>query len=120
MEAGKQRHKAELWGNVKVKNELNEWTIQPTKIKDIWCEIIPQTGNMSRQQGIETIISKTTHKFIIRYRSGININPNNPDNPDINNDMWFMFRGKRFDVLYMIDPYFNKEKWEIFTEEVIG
>lgn len=118
-EVGKKRHKAELWGNIRTKNELNEWEISPDKIKDIWCEIIPQTGNMSRQQGIETIISRTTHKFKINYKSGINIVPDNTDNPDISNDMWFKFRGKRFDILYMIDPYFAMEEWEIFTEEVI-
>jgi SPP1 family predicted phage head-tail adaptor len=120
MEAGKLRHKVELWGNVRVKNELGKWEHQDTKIKDIQAEIVPQTGNMSRQQGIETIVSRTTHKVIVRYQSGININPNNPDNPNISKDMWFMFRGKRFDILYMIDPYFKQEKWEIFCEEVIG
>jgi SPP1 family predicted phage head-tail adaptor len=120
MEVGKLSHKVELWGNIKEKNELNEWTHKPDKIKDIFAEIIPQTGNMSRQQGIETIISRTTHKFIIHYRSGINIVPDNLDNPNISNDMWFKYRGKRFDILYMIDSYFNQEKWEIFCEEVIG
>ncbi|MDN4093571.1 phage head closure protein [Brevibacillus agri] len=110
MEAGKLRHKVELWGNTRVKNELNEWTNIDAKIKDIRADIIPQTGNMSRQQGIETIISKTTHKFIIRYNSG----------KDITSDNWFMFRGKRFDILYILNPYFRNESLEIFCEEVIG
>lgn len=116
MQPGKLKHKVELWGNVKVKNELNEWDTQDVKIKSVQAEIIPQTGNMGRQQGIETIISKTTHKFIVRYRSGINVTQ---DGEDISNDMWFVFRGKRFDILYMIDPYFSNEKLEIFCEEVI-
>jgi SPP1 family predicted phage head-tail adaptor len=110
MEAGKLRHKAELWGNQRVKNELGKWENKPQKIKDIWAEIIPQTGNMMRQQGVETLISKTTHKFIVRYFVGKDIKPDN----------WFIYRGKHFDILYILNPYFRNEKLEIFCEEVIG
>lgn len=110
MEAGKLRHKVELWGKLKIKNELNEWDYKPTKIKDINAEIIPQTGNLQRQQGIETILSKTTHKLVIRYLSG----------KDISQDQWFIYRNHRFDILYILNPYFSNEKLEIFCEEKIG
>lgn len=109
MQPGKLKHKVELWGNVKVKNELNEWDIEPKKIKDIHSEIIPQTGNMQKQQGIETILSKVTHKIIVRYLAG----------KEITQDQWFMYRGKRFDISYILNPYFSNEKLEFFCEEVI-
>ena len=109
MEAGKLRHKVELWGNVKVQNELHEWENRPEKIKTINARIIPQTGGTSQQSGIETIISRTTHKFVIRYLAG----------KDIRIDNWFIYTGKRFDILYILNPFFRNESLEIFCEEVM-
>lgn len=107
MEAGKLRHKIEVWGNVEFTNEVNEEDNKSQKIKEIHAEIIPQTGNLMRQQGIETIISRTTHKFIIRYPAG----------KDLKTDNWFMFRGQRFNISYILNPYFRNEKLEFFCEE---
>jgi SPP1 family predicted phage head-tail adaptor len=109
MEAGKLRHKVEVWGKVKVINELKEEDYEPKKIKEIRAEVIPQTGNMMRQPGIETILSNVTHKFKVRYPSG----------RDIKQDMWFIYRGHRFDIRFILNPYFRNEELEIFCEEVI-
>ncbi|MFD1957319.1 phage head closure protein [Paenibacillus thailandensis] len=107
VEAGKLRHKVELWHNVKVKNEVNATSNKPEPIRTIWCEIIPQSGSTQTYQA-DTVISKCTHKVIIRYLSG----------KDIKTDMWFMYRGHRLDIKYIIDD-FSMEKREIFCEEVV-
>ncbi|MFD2671817.1 head-tail adaptor protein [Marinicrinis sediminis] len=106
MNAGKMK-KIELWGSTRVKNELGKWEEQPNKIKDIGAMIIPQTGRMSRQQGIETIISKCTTKIVVRYISGKDIKP----------DMWFKYGDHRFDILYILNPYMANKTIEIFCEE---
>ncbi|MCG7410580.1 head-tail adaptor protein [Paenibacillus sp. ACRRX] len=109
MDAGKMRHRMELWGNVDSINELLETSIKPKRMRDVWCEIIPQTGTMQRAQA-DTIISKCTHKIKMRYGSGKDIKP----------DMWLQFGVQRFDIKYILNPYFRNESLEIFVEEVVG
>lgn len=107
---GKFRHKLALWGNVEFENELLETDIRPEPIKKIWAEIIPQTGSMSKRQGVETIMTNVTHKIVVRYNSG----------KDITSDMWVMYREHRFDIRFILNPYFSNETLELFVEEVIG
>lgn len=110
MEAGKLKHKIEVWGRVEFENELLETDYTDSLIKSIWAEIIPQTGSMSKRQGVETIMTNVTHKIIVRYNSG----------KDIASDMWLMYRGHRFDIRFILNPYFSNESLEIFCEEVVG
>lgn len=109
MKIGKLKHRIDIWGMQKVQNEILEVNYKPTKLKTIWAQIIPQTGNMQKAQA-ETILTSCTHKIIVRYNAGKDITP----------DMWIMFRGKRFDIRYILEPYFGNELLEIFVEEVIS
>ncbi|MNC00059.1 Phage head-tail joining protein [compost metagenome] len=110
LEAGKLNHKLEIWHNAKFKNELSEWDNEPRMYKKIWAQVIPQTGNMTKRQGIETIMTNVTHKIIVRYNSGMNIT----------SGMWFKYREHRFDIKFILNPYFSNESLEIFCEEVKG
>lgn len=101
--------KIEIWGNVETTNELDEKDYIPGKIKTIWAEVIPQTGSLQRQQA-DTILSNVTQKVRVRYGAG----------KDITQDMWFIFKGHRFDIKYILNPYFSNEFLEIFCEEIIG
>ncbi|EKQ50268.1 MULTISPECIES: phage head closure protein [unclassified Clostridium] len=104
--------KIEVWGKVEVHDEeLNEDTFQDAKIKDkpIWCKIIPQTGSLQKQQA-NTMLSSVTHKIKVRYGAG----------KDITQDMWLIHQGHRFDIKYILDPYFAHQFLEIFCEEIIG
>lgn len=108
MEAGKMKP-MELWADVNDTNELLETSVKPKFQRIVWGEIIPQTGSLQRAQA-DTIISKCTHKIKMRYGSG----------KDIKQDMWFMYRGHRLDIKYILNPYFKDESLEIFCEEVTG
>ena len=101
----------EVWGNIEFENELGEKDFGPGKIKDkpIWAAIIPQTGSLQKQQA-NTILSNVTHKVKVRYGTG----------KDISQDMWFIYNGHRFDIKYILDPYFSHQFLEIFCEEIIG
>lgn len=110
MNAGKLRGKVEVWQMVIFKNELNEDDYKPVMVKDFWAEIVPQTGNLQRQQGIETILSRVTHKINARYMAA----------RDVTDSMWFQYRGHRFDIRFILNPYFRNETLEFFCEEVIG
>lgn len=100
--------KVELWGNILGENELLESDNKPGFIKDIWAEIIPQTGKLQKQQ-VDTILTDVTHKIKVRYAAG----------KDITQDMWFIYKGHRFDIKYILNPYFGNEYLEVFCEEKI-
>ncbi len=102
------RHKIDVYGKVTVTNELGETDYTYDKIKTIWASIIPQTGNLQKQQ-TDTILTNVTHKIVTRYNSG----------KEITTDMYFMFQGKRFDIKFILNPYFKNETLEIFVTEVI-
>ena len=98
----------DIYGNTEMKNELNEVDLRPGKIKTIWASIIPQTGRLQRQQA-ETKLSNVTHKVIVRFEAG----------KDITQDMFIKYGEHRFDIKFILDPYFKHETLELFCEEVI-
>jgi SPP1 family predicted phage head-tail adaptor len=108
MNPSKLRHRIDLYSKTKAINEIGEADYSDVKLTTIWAAIIPQTGNMQKQE-VETILSNVTHKVIVRYQAG----------KDITQDMHIMFRGKRFDIKYILNPHFKNETLEIFCQEVI-
>ena len=107
MYVGRLKRRIDVYGMVKQENELGEVDYKPNKIKTVWCEILPQTGNMQRAQA-DNILSTCTHKVITRYLAAKDVLPSN----------WFVYEGKRFDIRYILNPNFNNEKLEFFVEEV--
>lgn len=101
-------HRIDVYSRVKIENELGEVDYNYIKLKSVWAEIRPQTGSLQQQQA-NTILANVTHKIIIRYDSC----------KDLTNDMYIIFREKRFDIKYILNPYFKNETLEIFCEEVI-
>lgn len=108
LQAAKLNNRIEVWGNERGDNELSEVDNDPKLMKTIWAEIIPQTGSLQKQQA-NTVLADVTHKVVIRYSSG----------KDIQYGMWFMYKGHRFDIKYILNPYFKNESLEIFCSELI-
>ncbi|MEG0258464.1 MAG: phage head closure protein [Lysinibacillus sp.] len=98
-----------IYGNVKYENSAGEEAERFEKIKSIWAEIIPQTGSLQRQQA-DTILTNVTHKIVVRYSAG----------KDITKEMQLRFKGHIFDIKFILNPYFDNEKLEIFVQEVLG
>lgn len=103
------KHKVDVYENQKVINELLETTYKFIKIKTIFAEIVPQTGSLQKQQA-DTILTNVTHKLIVRYIAG----------KEITKDMQIFFRGHRFEIKFILNPYFKNETLEIFCQELIG
>lgn len=108
MNPGKLRHKMDVYGNVKGENEVGETTFTFQKIGSIRAEIIPQTGALQRQT-TETLLTNVTHKIKVRYSAG----------KDITKDMKLYFRNHKFEIKYILNPYFQNEWLEIFCEELL-
>lgn len=102
------RHRIDIYADVKVENEFFETEYKFEKVKTIWASLIPQTGSLQRQE-TETILTNVTHKIIVRYSAG----------KDITKDMQIMFRGSRFEIKYILNPFFANETLEIFCQELI-
>lgn len=102
------RHRIDIFGNVKYENELGEESYKFMKIMDLWAAVIPQTGKMQSQQA-ETILTNVTHKVVVRYTAG----------QTITKDMQIMFRGHRFEIKYILNPYFRNEILELFCQELM-
>lgn len=88
-------------------NELGQHDIAEKLVDTVYASIVPQTGSMLHGRAAETVLTRVTHKFIIRYRS------------DLSTDMYIKYNGQRYDIIYLLDPYANHERLEIFTEGVI-
>ncbi|WP_244833376.1 phage head closure protein [Clostridium sp. BJN0001] len=102
------RHRIDIYSKTEVENELGETDYEYSKLKTVWAEIRPQTGSLQQQQA-DTVLANVTHKVIVRYESC----------KELTSDMYIMYRGKRFDIKYILNPYFSNETLELFCEEVI-
>jgi SPP1 family predicted phage head-tail adaptor len=106
--SGDLRHLIDVFGSVKSVNELYETVSNFEKLYSLSAAIIPQTGSLQKQQ-TDTVLTNVTHKIIVRYDS----------EKVIENDMYIMFDNHRFDIKYVLNPYFKNETLEIFCQEVI-
>lgn len=104
---GKLNKKVEIWGKVKGSNTLNQTTLEDRSLKTVWAAVIPQTGRLLTQPA-DTFLSNVTHKIIIRYSAYPNLSPK----------MWIKYKGKRFDIDYVLNPYENDETLEVFARQV--
>ncbi|OXS67517.1 head-tail adaptor protein [Lysinibacillus sp. KCTC 33748] len=98
-----------IWGNVEVENRLGETTNEFEEIEKIWSSIIPQTGSLQKQV-VETVLTNVTHKIKVRYSAG----------KFISKEMQIRFKGHKFEIKYILNPYFENEWLEIFVQEVLN
>lgn len=108
VEAGRLRHRVDVYKKVKKVNEQGKTVYVDEFMKHLNCEIVPQTGNMIRSQA-DTMLTQCTHKIICRYFSAT----------EITKDMHITYKGRRFDIIYMLNPYESNESMEIFCKEVL-
>lgn len=102
------KHRIDIYGNIEYENAIGETSYKYDKIKTIWAAIIPQTASLQKQQA-DTILTNVTHKVIVRYSAG----------NDITKEMKIHFKNHKFDIKYILNPYFNNVTLEIFVQEVL-
>lgn len=105
MRAGNLRNKAEIQEIGVTQNEYGEVVKGDyTKLKDVWCSIIPISGKESFLAN--TDYSKTSHKIRIRYTSGINASQR------------LVWRGRIFNFLGTMNVSERDKTIDIKAEEV--
>ncbi len=100
--------KCELWGMIPFENELGEMDIREGKIKDIYCNILPSGATQKWNSGITEKVEHS-HKFTIRSKSI----------PDIKVNMFFKFKGLKYEFISYNFDFKNNEYIEIFTKLVL-
>lgn len=100
--------RVELWRDVTTTEigALGQFSMVQSKIMDLYAAIEPRTGSLLSGRTAETALSKTTHKITVRYRN------------DIKPSDWFVYGGERYNILYILDPYANHERLEMYCEAV--
>ena len=88
------------------KNETGQYPAVEKTVATVWCQVAPQTGSLLTGRPGETVLARTTHKVILRYRRDIEITP----------DMWVEVEGEKYDILYILDPYLKHVWLELFCE----
>lgn len=103
------KNRLEVWGVVTAteKNRLGQYPKEEKKLFSVYGAILPMTGGLLSGRQAETTLTRTTHKIVTRYTD------------KIKSSMFIMYKGTRYDILYIQDPYLNGERLEIFCEVVI-
>lgn len=117
--AGKLKHIIEIWEKIDAEDSEGNPELdvigQNSKDEQIigkpYAEMVPKTGSMLTGRAADTVLSKTTHVIRIRYRAKYEFLKSN-----IN---WIMYKGQRFSIDYILNPYAANEFLEIFCSEVI-
>lgn len=102
------RNRIEVWGKVPFENEFHEEDYHDGKIKSIWSEVLPTGGILATGQA-NTIYAKVSHKITIR----------NNAIPNLTNDMYFMYKGLRFDINWFQPNYKYKDAIECMCTLVV-
>ena len=99
----------EVWHNTKAqeKNELGQYPVIPQRFCTAWACIIPQTGSLLSGRSADTALTKTTHKIVMNYRD------------DLTADMWIMYKNQRYNIIYILDPYNDRQRLEVFAEVLL-
>ena len=101
--------RVEVWHREKskTKDELGQYPVEDKLFGTFYAGIVPQTGKLLAGRVADTELARTTHKIVMRY------------NKNIKEDMWIMHEGVRYDIIYILDPYANHERIEVFCEVVV-
>lgn len=107
--AGKLKHRVDVYRKVEKLNEVGAVTFSYEKYKTIWCSIAPKLGErvraIKKEKTGNTIYSSLTYVFTMRIGS-----------LTIENDMYFVFKGQRYDIDYAV-PYFkNMQTQEVYVQ----
>ena len=108
--AGKLKHRVDVYGRKEYTDELGAQAYRYEKIKSVWAAILPILGERVRtvktKKGMVTV--SETIKFIIRI-----------DSITVANDMYFMYKGQRYDVDYAVPHFKEMQYQEVYTQLVI-
>lgn len=98
----------DVYGKTQIENELGEVDYDYSKLKSVWSGILPTGGTLKTTEG-NYIYAEVSHKITIRANAI----------PNLTNDMYFMYKGQRFDIKFTQPNYKYKDSIEIMCGLVV-
>ena len=99
------RHRVEVYTKTEKKTEFGELTYSYEKSQTVWAEITPTSGRENTMKGDSVQVS-VTHKITVR--SGAIKKPRN--------DMFFEYKGQRYEVMYYMPHYRRNDLTEFYCK----
>lgn len=111
------RHRIDVYAREESETEFGETDFEYRKIKTVWAGIsVQNVGNLPEDLPGEVRAQRVSHRITVR--AGAIEKPRN--------DMYFMYRGQRYDVEYYSPNYYRNDLIEFYcrlyieTEEDYG
>ena len=102
------RHRVEVYTKEKSQTEFGECTYLYRRNSYIWAEILPLKGKEEAVDG-KSVRANVTHKITVR----------NGAIKEPRNDMYFMYKGQKYEVLYFMPHYRRNDLIEFYTKLII-
>ena len=99
------RHRIDVYSKADAETEFGEQSYDYAKLCSVWAEIVPSSGRENTLPG-KSVQAAVTHK--ITTRMGAIKEPRN--------DMYFVFKGQRYEVLYFMPHYKRNDLVEYYTK----
>ena len=101
-------HRIDVYRRIESETEFGELTYGYKKILSVWAEIVPKTGRENNIEG-ESVQVSVTHKITVRNKAI----------KEPRNDMYFIFKGQRYEVLYFMPHYKSNDLIEFYCKLII-
>lgn len=102
------RHRVDVFLKSESKTEFGEVAYKYKKLSSVWAEVMPKTGRESTLDG-NSIQTSVTHKITVRDKAI----------KEPRNDMYFVFKGQRYEVLYFMPHYKRNDLIEFYCKLII-
>lgn len=103
MQAGELRNKIDVYGMRTYTDTLGSQGRKPGKIKSLWANIVPTSGQNREEKGNVSEIY-VSHRVTVRRKSLSEIAP----------DYYLVYKGQKYEILYWYPNYKNNNYMEIF------
>lgn len=102
------RHRIDVYSKTQTKTEFGEITYDYRKTQTVWAEILPTSSKVEDIDG-QSVRADITHKITVR----------NGAIKEPRNDMYFIFKGQKYEVLYFMPHYRRNDLIEFYTKLII-
>ena len=103
MHAGQLRNKIDIYGMVTSVSAFGSDSRKPEKIKRVWANIVPTSGQNREEKGNVSEIY-VSHKITVRAKALKDISP----------EYYIMYKGQKYEILYWYPNYKDSNYMEIF------
>lgn len=104
------KNRIDVYSKIDNINDLGEKSYSYGLLQSVWAEILP-TNTESKEEVVkgEALRAKTTHKITVRTKA-----IKKPQN-----DMYFIFKGQKYEVMYFLPNYKGNDFIEFYCKLII-